>query len=359
MKRIINLYTGLFLLLTFMVGCNEDPTLTVLRNVSFTEVPNASADVLVLNPDNASDEALTLNWTPVDYYIAAPVTYSVQFTAAADTANWSNSVTVIAGEDVLTKSFTQEELNDISQHLGFEPAVSTPLIMRVKSYVDRNAFSSPLVVQVTPYKVFTMYPSLWVPGDYQGWNPGAAPRITSPSDNKLYEGYINIPAGGSNQFKFTAQPDWEPMAYGDGGDGVLIEANYAGGNFTAPSDGYYNLTADLNGMTYTVTKTTWGIIGDATPGGWDTDTQLTFDPAENVWKVTADMTNAGSFKFRANNAWEIDFGIDSEGKLKYADHPVFGYTPDLNNLTVPETGNYTIILDLSDAGNYTYRLIKN
>lgn len=360
MKRIFKLYSGLFLLLVSMVACNEDPTLTVLKNVSFTEAPNASAEVLVLEEDNAGSEALTLNWSAVDYYIAAPVTYSVQFTAVGDTTTWANAVTVEAGADVLSKSFTQEELNTISQELEFEAEVATPLVMRIRSYVDRNAFSSPLVVQLTPYKLFTGFASLWVPGEYQGWDPSVAPRIASPTDNGVYEGYINIPAGGqSNQFKFTAQPAWEPMAYGDGGSGVLIEANFAGGNFVAPSEGYYNLTADLNGMTYSVTKTTWSIIGDATPGGWDTDTQLTFDPVENIWKVNADLTNAGSFKFRANNAWLIDFGIDAEGNLKYADHPVLGYTPDLNNLSVTEAGNYTIILDLSEPGDYTYKLIKN
>lgn len=360
MNRIFNLYTGLLLLLAMAVGCNEDPTLTVLRNVSFTETPISSTDQIVLHPDNTSDQALTLTWAPVDYFIAASVTYSVQFAAVGDTTNWGNAVTVLAGEDVLTKSFTQEELNTISQELEFEADVPSPLVIRVKSYVDRDAFSAPVVVQLTPYKLFTGFPSLWVPGEYQGWDPSTAPRIASSEDNGVYEGYINIPEGGeSNQFKFTAQPAWEPMAYGDGGAGVLIEANFAGGNFVAPSAGYFYLTADLNEMTYTMTKTTWGILGDATPGGWDTDTQLTFDPVENVWKVTADLSNAGSFKFRANNAWVMDFGVDAEGNIQYANHPVFGYNPDLSNLTVAESGNYTITLDLSEPGVYNYSLVKN
>jgi len=71
------------------------------------------------------------------------------------------------------------------------------------------------------------------------------------------------------------------------------------------------------------------------------------------------MSSAGSFKFRANNAWALDFGIDSEGKIKYADHPVLGYTAGLNNLTVSESGNYTITLDLHNATNYIFELKKN
>ena len=53
---------------------------------------------------------------------------------------------------------------------------------------------------------------------------------------------------------------------------------------------------------------------------------MTYDEANQVWKVTADMLAGGSFKFRANNEWMIDFGVDANGNLVYADNPFFGYT---------------------------------
>ena len=86
---------------------------------------------------------------------------------------------------------------------------------------------------------------------------------------------------------------------------------------------------------------------------------MSYDVANQVWKVTANMKQNGSFKFRANKAWTIDFGIDSNGNLKYADSPFFGYTAGLNNLSVPSDGNYTITLDLHISGKYTYSLVKN
>ena len=178
----------------------------------------------------------------------------------------------------------------------------------------------------------------------------------------MYEGYIYIPAGGSNQFKMTPQPDWTPTAYGDatGTSGDIIVANFAGGNMAVATDGYYYLTANLNTNKWTATKTTWGIIGGATPGGWDADTKMTYDAASQVWKVTADMKASGTFKFRANNEWKLDFGMDPVTKaLRYADNPFLGYTGGLSDLSVPEDGNYTITLDLHNAGNYTYTLTKN
>ena len=132
------------------------------------------------------------------------------------------------------------------------------------------------------------------------------------------------------------------------------------GNNTASTVTFarYEQCANLNNLTWKATLTTWGIIGDATPGGWNSDTQMTYDATNQVWTVTAVMKQAGSFKFRANNAWVIDFGIDSKGNLQYADNPLFPYNPNLNNLTVPADGTYVITLDLHVSGKYTYTAVK-
>jgi hypothetical protein len=74
-------------------------------------------------------------------------------------------------------------------------------------------------------------------------------------------------------------------------------------------------------MKYILVKTTWGMIGGATPGGWDKDTPLNYNPSTQSWSVTADMKASGSFKFRANNAWQLDFGLSANGTLGYANHP--------------------------------------
>ena len=70
------------------------------------------------------------------------------------------------------------------------------------------------------------------------------------------------------------------------------------------------------------------------------------------------MKQAGSFKFRANDALVIDFGIDNSGNLQYADNPLFTYNPNRNNLTVPADGTYLITLDLHVSQHYTYSAVK-
>ncbi len=54
--------------------------------------------------------------------------------------------------------------------------------------------------------------------------------------------------------------------------------------------------------------TTVGLIGSATPGGWDSDTDMVQDPdSSNLWTLNITLV-AGEAKFRANDAWDINWG---------------------------------------------------
>jgi len=199
-------------------------------------------------------------------------------------------------------------------------------------------------------------PCLYVPGAYQGWKPADAPALNpAPDSDGKFEGYANISGAGLQYFKFTSAPDWAHVNYGNGGGGTFDTDGKAAG-LTVPEGGYFELTADLNANKWTATKTEWSVIGDATPGGWEKDTPMAYDPEKLVWAVTVDLKKSGSFKFRANGAWKIDFGIDGAGRLQYVDNPFLGYHPEIKDLVVPADGTYTVTLDLHVAGDYTYTL---
>lgn len=186
---------------------------------------------------------------------------------------------------------------------------------------------------------------LYVPGAHQGWNPASAPIIYCQNYDMKYDGYVNFTEA-NQAFKFTAQPAWEGTNYGDGGNGTL---STAGGDLKISDAGFYRLTANLAATpaTYTVTKTVWGLIGDATAGGWNTSTAMTFNAANSLWSVTTDLS-AGSFKFRANDAWDINLG-GSATNLTYGG----------DNISVTAAGNYTITLNLGNPKAYTYSIVKN
>jgi hypothetical protein len=94
------------------------------------------------------------------------------------------------------------------------------------------------------------------------------------------------------------------------------------------------------------------LIGDATPGGWDTDTPMTYDVDNHVWTVTLDL-KVGDIKFRANGTWALNYGSNNnEGKT------VGKLQEGGENIHVKKAGNYTVILNL-DHTVYKYKLEKN
>jgi hypothetical protein len=195
---------------------------------------------------------------------------------------------------------------------------------------------------VSAVKKFTITPTelisyLYLPGDYQGWNPGAAPKMAS-TNVESYEGYVNMTS--ANGFKMNTSPDWNHTNYGDGGPGKL---STSGGNLSLPV-GYYLLKSNLVNLTWSSTLiTTWGVIGDATPGSWDNSTPLTYDAAANVWKGTINFSGSGAFKFRANNGWDINLG----GNPAYLEY-------NGGNISSPSSGPHVVTLDLRNPLKYTY-----
>jgi hypothetical protein len=187
---------------------------------------------------------------------------------------------------------------------------------------------------------------LYVPGGHQGWSPSTAPIVYSPNLDWKFDGYVYMQGG--NEFKFTSDPDWDHTNYGNGGNGTLSTANDAG-NITVSETGFYRLTVDLSNEpnTYTVTATEWGLIGDATPGGWDASTPMTLNSATGEWSVTATLGGGKAFKFRANNGWDINLGGEMNN-LTYGG----------DNIPVATDGTYLITLKLGDASAYTYTIVK-
>lgn len=95
----------------------------------------------------------------------------------------------------------------------------------------------------------------------------------------------------------------------------------------------------------------WGIIGNATPGGWDgKDTPLLVDPKnQNLYFLKNFHLKKGNLKFRLDNDWGYNLGLNNDGK-----------TIALNAYDFPiaEEGQYDIVLDMSDPVKPQYSIKK-
>jgi hypothetical protein len=367
--KISKYLTGILTVAALMFAgsaCNKDGEMLIVKNGVFDEEAlSVSASSLVLSATNDEDTVVRFQWPAVDFGKETAVSYTLELTTPEDTVgvdSWQAAKSFTVDRNVLTYGFTGKVLNNLLSTMGLIPGTQGLIVARIKADVNqyngaassvKSAFSNVVLLQITPYGL-----NLYVPGDYQGWNPGAAPFIGPvPGKAGLYEGYVNIKGTGVQYFKFTNAPDFDHTNYGDGGNNTFSTDGNAAG-LSVPDGGYYELTADLNNNTWSAVKTTWSILGDATPGGWVTDTQLQYDEVQQVWKATAYLSSNGSFKFRANNNWVIDFGVNADGALAYADNPFFGYDANVLNISVSQSANYDIVLDLHVPGKYTYSLTK-
>ncbi|MBK8556955.1 MAG: SusF/SusE family outer membrane protein [Lewinellaceae bacterium] len=231
---------------------------------------------------------------------------------------------------------------------GLLGEVASDVEFRVSAKISGEVpvqYSSPITLKITPYTVVIVYPQLQVPGAYQGWDPGNNNTVifSVRSDGK-YEGYLYFPDP-NTEFKYTDGPSWDTNWGDSGADGTLEPG---GDNLKAVDAGVYKLNVDLNSLTHSFLKTDWGLIGSATPNGWDSDQPMTYDAANNKWTITLDLV-AGEIKFRANAGWDINLGDDNaDKKMEYGGA----------NIAVVEDGNYTVDLNLN-AAVYTYVVTKN
>ena len=156
------------------------------------------------------------------------------------------------------------------------------------------------------YELRYDYPEyVYVPGDANGWKPASAPAIWSQNVDGKFKGFACV---NQNGFKFTNARNWDEGDFGTDAFSSMSDGFGGSGNINAPKAAYYYLEVDLiSGILKAVEIISFGVIGDATPGGWDADTDMTWDAEGKCWKATVTLTD-GTFKFRANDGWDINLG---------------------------------------------------
>ncbi len=335
-----------------IMSCKKEETRAVLT-VGAQPSLTASATTMVLLQANANNNAVTFTWTAASFGFDAAVSYSLQISKAGTNFASATTTEVPLSSSAFTKTFKVVELN---RELLKVVLYGSPqqVEVRLKASVATAAapvYSNTVAMTVTPYRDLITYnfPSaLNVAGNYQGWNPGTAPQIVNVGNGGYngHEGYINF-NNASPQFKIVKGDNWGAGDYGNAGGGALSNG---GANLTLASSGVWRLRAHIPSLTWSAVKiNSWGLIGSATPGGWGSDTDMTYNAGTGVWTITLNMV-VGEFKFRANDDWGINFGDNgADFKPEY----------DGANIQLPVAGNYTITLDVSVGGNYAYTMKKN
>ncbi|MPT33237.1 MAG: SusF/SusE family outer membrane protein, partial [Chryseobacterium sp.] len=313
-----------------------------------------------------SNPALTLSWESAGYTAPTEIKYDVEI-SATQTFETPYVLTSLV-QSIRYATFTAKELNESAKKIGLIPYEAQNMYFRVKSYLGDNKLllqtSNVSQLIITPYQASPTYDyiDLYLIGDATagGWDNSASndnlyPLLKTAGDKTKYSYTGFFKTGGFKMIQVKGS--WD-LQYGLGtasGTGGSLDTSGGSGNISIASDGYYKLEISTTNLSYTLTKlsdpaTTYNnvsIIGNG--NDWNTDIQLTkssFDP--HVWTKTLNISS-GEIKFRANNAWDVSWGSDSE---------FFG-TATIGGANIPVTDEWNYNVYFNDfTGAYSIIPVK-
>lgn len=342
----------LFLLIFSCVGEDEQ---VVMKETTKGTI-SADKGTVVLNNSTPEAEAIKFTYsTPLfDQSVAIPQ-YFVEIDLKGN--NFSNSQQISASKSDKTLTISHKAFNDMLIAVGAKPGEATDIEVRFKSTfsTSTNYYSNILEMNVTP---FVSLKNLYLVGnateaDWNNNNNNKALFRDPGNVNKFYfRGYFS-----AGDFKLLESlGSWHPQW---GLNGSMVTASNADGSnepgsFNIANAGYYNFELDINAKTYTLVQSstpgaayqTIGIIGSATPDGWNSDQDMIASAVNpHIWKISNIALTVGEAKFRTNNDWGTNWG----------DTTPFSGTATLGggNIPVNEAGNYDVYFNDLD-GRYIF-----
>lgn len=365
-KILALVFTGLIVL-----SCEKDEDQAVINETSAGKI-SADKSAIVLNELNANDAVISFTWTKPTFNIAVVPNQKVEFGMKGD--GFKKSAAIDFSNDMTSGSATHAAMNAAMFAIGAVPDVVNDIEVRLKTSVGSAVFySNVIALKVTPYtpNPDLVYPKINVPGAYAGaagyanWTPSNSPNLFSPEKNDKYRGFIFIKdaSGDNGKYKFAINQDWPGNKGDDGTNTGKLKVD--GPDIVPAAAGTYYIKVDWAANTYSSVLANFGVIGDATPTGWGSDTDFVYNPATKTYVINSiALSNTGVFKFRANDDWAIKFQPKDAEQTLVSGTGVQSYLSSEGTVTgdpgykVSQAGNYKIELDLHNSAYYKLTVTK-
>jgi hypothetical protein len=186
---------------------------------------------------------------------------------------------------------------------------------------------------------FSQITTVGIIGDFNGWGDDID-MVQDATNPDLWTLEYSLPDGG---VKFRADDDWA-MNWGseDFPSGIGVQD---GSNIPVWAGDYFITFNSATGEYYFDVDSPIGIIGDATPGGWDEDTDM-YKMQDNEHGFFIELfLNQGACKFRKDDDWAVNWGS--------ADFPTGVGVQDGDNIPIEQAGDYLITFDTL-TGEYNF-----
>ena len=311
-----------------------------------------------ITPDNMVGSKVTFVWSAADYGVATQVNYALE---AATAAAPETKVSITSGLTKTTVDVDYETLNGILfNDLKLGDGVAEDVLFTVSAKVGEYTpiYSNTITVSCKVTAAEKQYAKLTVAGSYayNNWSPGKGQFVFDfAGTDAQYSGVIDFgedvsalqfkfvgEAWGNNEFSVPSGEAQTPEAaelplVAGGGDNIAAYTTHR----------FYSLTLDKAApkVIKNFSFNSLGVIGDATPTGWDADTDMQFNTEKQRFYVDITLID-GKIKFRADDAWDVNWG-GAEGALSAGGADI-----------VVAAGDYRIYVNLNDPANPTYELNK-
>ncbi len=161
---ILLIIAGIFAL----VSCEKDQVMTKISDLTPSSITSpASGNSYVLTELEENNIMETFIWYPANFGYQSATTYIVQIDKAGN--NFASAIN--AAETNMTEiSVTVGDMNNFLLSAGVLPDVEGSYEARVIATVHPDVdtlFSSSINMNITPFEKVIIYPTVYVPGNYQ------------------------------------------------------------------------------------------------------------------------------------------------------------------------------------------------
>jgi hypothetical protein len=348
--------------ITFSCDDNFDPARQFEKSdAEFSATPSVST--VAVSASDSLKEVISFNWNDPEYAIGLDES---KFTVKVG-ASGSNFSSFLSKDfsGVLTGALLGKELNGMALRFGGvigQPITLEAMVVAAQSNNNEPKNSNVVQITVTPY------------GDL-----GLTPSSTAVTLNANTASAKSLGLSWSTAFVGFKGVKTYQLQYAKGGTSFASPTNVditafsksfthfelnkialaygIGAGAAGPVDFRIKATNELGTVIYSNVATisvtpyiafnTVGIIGDATPGGWPTDTDMYRPDATKPteWTVTLYLIGGKEAKFRADDDWADNWGS--------ASFPSGTGTQNGSNIPVSSSGYYKIDLNVA-TGIYSF-----
>lgn len=339
-------------------SCENDGDMIYLSPLEETTLSATSTEI-VLTKENAGEIVLSLVWNGQDLVLSDTTMYvpdlletKVVASLSPDMSNYKEAVV-----SSLSKAYSGMDLNVLAKDLNVTPDVPTSVYFSIMNSVGSNidpVLSNVVEVKLTCYLI-DMKRGIIL--DAKREETGA--YLYSPEENGIYKGFMGATAWYNFYLLEGDNKLWGNVG-ADGSEFLISDEDMWNMWFPSPGGCYYTTVN-------TVSKQWDALYIESITLGGDISGEMTYDRPNNKWVYAFDASSSSVNITISGKGSQYNYATSTDDAaaipvdVAFAGNPAsldFTDTPASFTVTVPATGESSLVLDLSDPSAFVCSVVS-